>query len=118
MKKIYIYFLTSIFIYISPSLFARVIVDAHATKDQQPSVNKYIEEKKNCKAQDIYCQGAVFTTINITTPTVQGISHNKYEEFNLLFGRGYNKIFFNNLKVDGPVLLVTPIWLINRQRLF
>ncbi|WP_392432965.1 filamentous hemagglutinin N-terminal domain-containing protein [Yersinia sp. HM-2024] len=108
MERIYIYFLASIFIYISPSLLARVIVDAHAPHNQQPSVNKYIEERKNCKTQDVYCQGAVFTTINITTPTAQGVSHNKYEEFNLLFGRGHNKIFFNNLKVDGPGFVGNP----------
>ncbi|HGH0635417.1 TPA: filamentous hemagglutinin N-terminal domain-containing protein, partial [Yersinia enterocolitica] len=30
------------------------------------------------------------------------------EEFNLLFGRGYNKIFFNNLKIDGPGFVGNP----------
>ncbi|WP_227726503.1 two-partner secretion domain-containing protein [Yersinia proxima] len=108
MEKIFLSFLISTFIFMTPFLFAKVTVDANAPKHQQPGINKYIEERKSCKAQDVYCQGAVFTTINITTPTDQGVSYNKYEEFNLLFGRGHNKIFFNNLKVDGPGFVGNP----------
>lgn len=97
-----------ILLFFSHSLFASIVSDTTAPKYQQPDIHHYIEERKTCKAQNVHCQGAKFTTINITTPNEKGLSHNKYDEFTLKLGRGHNKVFFNNLMIDSPGFIGNP----------
>lgn len=88
--------------------FANVVADMKAPKHQQPEMHHYIERKKLCMTQNAHCQVTIFTTINIVTPNEKGLSHNKYDEFSLDLGRGYNKLLFNNLEVDSPSFVGNP----------
>lgn len=92
---------------INPSL-AGIVADKKAAKNQQPNIHHYIEDKKLCKVQDAYCQGATFTTVNIVTPNEHGVSHNKYDKFNIKFGKGFNRVFLNNLEINSPGFVGNP----------
>ncbi|MEQ9720162.1 filamentous hemagglutinin N-terminal domain-containing protein [Yersinia alsatica] len=98
------YLLTTIGFY----SFANIVADTQAPKSHQPEIHHYIENEKLCMTQNAHCQGATFTTVNIVTPNEQGLSHNKYDELSLTFGPGYNKLFFNNQRIDAPGFVGNP----------
>lgn len=77
--------------------YAEIIVDKNAPKNNQPDLLYHIEKKKMCKIQNAYCQGGKKTIINIQTPDIEGVSHNKYVKFNANRGNGYDKVIFNNI---------------------
>lgn len=77
---------------------AEIIVDKNAPLHQQPGVSSiYIKwSETHCKALNANCRGANYTTINIQTPNEHGISHNKYVQFDVIKGAGYDKVSLNN----------------------
>nr|WP_241391001.1 filamentous hemagglutinin N-terminal domain-containing protein [Yersinia frederiksenii]ULG20075.1 heme utilization protein [Yersinia frederiksenii]ULG20168.1 heme utilization protein [Yersinia frederiksenii] len=107
-KKFYFILLLCSLIFISPYSLSGIVVDMTAAKNQQPDIYHYIEQKKTCKVQNAYCQGAIFTTINIVSPDAHGVSHNKYNEFNIAFGRGFNRFYLNNLEANSPGFVGNP----------